>query len=65
MTSLTLHVSTHHCESPIYECRQCGKKWFCMSARYKDHFAKHGSFDLTLLKVYAKVMNVVPSSSIG
>jgi len=70
MNSLTLHVSTHHCESPIYECLQCGKKWFCMSARYKDHFAKHDSFDLSLLKdnrqqlmpfLKAKAMELFPT----
>uniref|UniRef100_A0A915D033 Probable oligoribonuclease n=1 Tax=Ditylenchus dipsaci TaxID=166011 RepID=A0A915D033_9BILA len=49
MNSLVLHVSTHHCEQPVYECLACHKQWFSLSARLKEHFRKHNN-DLSLLK---------------
>ncbi|KAL3119646.1 hypothetical protein niasHT_006732 [Heterodera trifolii] len=43
--SMLIHVSTHHCDQPIFECIAdgCGKKWYSISARTKEHIeAKHG-----------------------
>ncbi|KAH7707461.1 CBN-ZTF-9 protein [Aphelenchoides avenae] len=50
VNSLVLHVSTHHCKEPIYECRGCGKQWFSLSARYKEHIRNRHNDDMSLLK---------------
>uniref|UniRef100_A0A914H008 C2H2-type domain-containing protein n=1 Tax=Globodera rostochiensis TaxID=31243 RepID=A0A914H008_GLORO len=43
--SMLIHVSTHHCDQPIFECLAdgCDKKWYSISARTKEHIeSKHG-----------------------
>ncbi|KAI1716085.1 hypothetical protein Ddc_10500 [Ditylenchus destructor] len=49
MNSFILHVSTHHCDRPIYECLACNKQWFSISARLKEHFKAHND-DMSFLK---------------
>lgn len=52
MNSLVLHVSTHHFNSAVYECLGCNKKWFSLSARFKDHIKTKHDGNFSLLKVF-------------
>jgi len=50
LNSHLLHVSTHHFETPMFECNGCDKKWFSLSARTREHMKSTHNSDMSLLK---------------